>query len=531
MSDPAFPETAPSNAYEYSVGDLSRALKRAVEEQFGHVRLRGEISGWKVPGSGHAYFTLKDEDGCIDSVMWRGQRTRLDFTPEDGLEVIAEGKVTTYASRSKYQIVVERMRVAGAGALMALLEKRKAALMAEGLFAVERKRPVPFLPTTIGIVTSPTGAVIRDMLHRLSDRFPRDVLLWPVKVQGDGAAEEIARGIAGLNAAQGFTRPDLIIVARGGGSIEDLWAFNEEAVVRAIAASAVPVISAVGHETDTTLSDFAADLRAPTPTAAAERAVPVRADLRAGLAELAARLEAGLRTAGRTRAERLAMLSARLPRPEALLAARQQRFDDLSARLPLPGTILDRRRERFAAVSARLPQGLAKAAADAERALIDKSAPLRPSLLARYLERRDDQADALWRWLRREAVQALPAARRDLQQRTQRFGPDLVRARLDRASDRLTHLSRVLTSLDPRGPLKRGFALVETADGGVITSAAAAEVAGRVRLHFADASVDAVIGGDGSSGTAKTPTGPKPAGKASSSAKPKAKAPGQPDLF
>ncbi len=460
----------PSNAHEYSVGDLSRELKRAVEEQFGHVRLRGEISGWKVPASGHAYFTLKDEDAVIDAVMWRGQKGRLDFQPEDGLEVIAEGKVTTYPGRSKYQIVVERMRVAGAGALMALLEKRKAVLTAEGLFAAERKRGLPFLPRTIGIVTSPTGAVIRDMLHRLSDRFPRDVLLWPVKVQGDGAAEEIARGIAGLNAADGFTRPDLIIVARGGGSIEDLWAFNEEAVVRAVAASRIPTISAVGHETDTTLCDFAADFRAPTPTAAAERAVPVRAELRALVAELGARVDGAVRTSGRAKAERLAMISARLPQPAALLAARQQRFDDVSARLPMPATLLDRRAERFASVAARLPLGLRRAADIARGRLLETAAALRPSLLLRNLEQKRGAAEGL---------------------------------------------GRVLLSLDPRGPLSRGFALVETEAGGVVTTAAAARAAGRLKLRFADDAVDVVAGG----------------GKARATATRKPGAAGQPDLF
>ena len=268
---------------------FSAALKRTVEDGFAHVRVRGEISGFKRVASGHCYFTLKDDGACIDAVIWRGSAAALRFQPEDGIEVVATGKLTTYPARSRYQIVVERLELAGQGALMALLDKRRRALAAEGLFDEARKRRLPFAPVRIGVVTSPTGAVIRDILHRLEDRFPTHVTLWPVPVQGEGAAEKIAAAVAGFNAMA--EPPDLLIVARGGGSIEDLWAFNEEAVVRAVAGSAIPVISAVGHETDTTLCDFAADRRAPTPTAAAEMAVPVRAELLAQVRELGARSE------------------------------------------------------------------------------------------------------------------------------------------------------------------------------------------------------------------------------------------------
>ncbi len=274
----------PSAKYRWSI-------KRTVEDHFGVIRLRGEISGLKEATSGHVYFRLKDDNAVIDAVCWRGTAAKLPFKPEDGLEVVCTGKITTYPGKSSYQIVVDRMEPAGVGALMALLEKRRKQLEAEGLFALERKKPLPFLPRVVGVITSPTGAVIRDILHRISERFPVHVIVWPVAVQGEGAAEQIAAAIAGFNSlAAGIPVPDVLIVARGGGSIEDLWAFNEEIVVRAAAASQIPLISAVGHETDTTLIDYASDMRAPTPTAAAEMAVPVREELWLGLKQLDARL-------------------------------------------------------------------------------------------------------------------------------------------------------------------------------------------------------------------------------------------------
>ncbi|MFN6935860.1 MAG: exodeoxyribonuclease VII large subunit, partial [Tsuneonella sp.] len=271
------------NAEALSVSELSNLLKRTVEDRFGHVRLRGELSGVKRAASGHFYCALKDDKAVIDGVMWRGSAERLAFVPEDGLEVVATGKLTTYPGRSKYQIVIDSLELAGEGALLALLEKTRQRLAAEGLFDAGRKRPLPYLPATIGVVTSPTGAVIRDILHRLADRFPSRVIVWPVLVQGQGAAAQVAAAVRGFSALpEGHDlRPDLLIVARGGGSIEDLWSFNEEVVVRAIADCSIPTISAVGHETDTTLADFAADRRAPTPTAAAEMAVPVRRELAA----------------------------------------------------------------------------------------------------------------------------------------------------------------------------------------------------------------------------------------------------------
>lgn len=384
MADPFFDtshrlvaeEMPGDNASAMGVGELAQKLKRVVEGEFGHVRLRGELSGYKRVASGHAYMSLKDDSAVIDGVMWKGSVANLPFQPQDGIEVIATGKITTYPGRSKYQIVIDRMELAGEGALMALLEKLKARLAGEGLFASERKKRLPFLPRTIGVVTSPTGAVIRDILHRLGDRCPTHVLVWPVKVQGDGSAKEVAAAVAGFDAMPAETRPDLVIVARGGGSIEDLWAFNEEVVVRAVAACSIPVISAVGHETDTTLCDFAADLRAPTPTAAAEMAVPVLADLRLTLDGFRQRTErCARRTHDRSR-ERLEALVRVLPKRDALLGPQRQRADDAGARL-------DRGLERRVTLA---------------RGQLDRSGgALRLSVLERQLASAADRLNATWR--------------------------------------------------------------------------------------------------------------------------------------
>ncbi|OYW23230.1 MAG: exodeoxyribonuclease VII large subunit [Sphingomonas sp. 12-62-6] len=424
-------ETIPGdNAAPLSVGELSMKLKRFVEGEFGHVRLRGEISGYKRAVSGHVYLALKDESAVIDGVIWKGAASALPFTPQDGIEVIATGKLTTYPGRSKYQIVIDRMELAGEGALMALLEKLKAKLAGEGLFDPSRKKALPFLPRTIGVVTSPTGAVIRDILHRLADRFPSHVIVWPVAVQGEGAAVQIVRAVRGFDAiAPGgpVPRPDLVIVARGGGSIEDLWAFNEEAVVRAIADCSIPVISAVGHETDTSLSDFAADLRAPTPTAAAEIAVPVRADLIATVASYAQRAERCVRRYQERARERLDAMTRLMPRRDALLGPQRQKADDLGAKL-------DR------ALEARVVRG---------RTQLDRvGAVLRPAMLERQLAS---------------------------------------------ARDRLGRTVQLLEAVNPSGLLKRGYVLVEARGGGVVTSAAQARGAGALTLHFGDGSVDARV--------------------------------------
>lgn len=354
------------NAMALSVGELSGRLKRMVEGEFGHVRLRGEISGYKRVASGHAYLCLKDDAAVIDGVMWKGQAGSLPFRPEDGIEVIATGRLTTYPGRSKYQIVIERMELAGTGALMALLEKNRQRFDAEGLFDKSKHRaPLPFLPRTIGVVTSPTGAVIRDILHRLEDRCPTHVIVWPVKVQGAGAAEEVAAAVRGFDAMGPAQGPDLVIVARGGGSIEDLWAFNEEAVVRAVAGCSIPIVSAVGHETDTTLCDHAADLRAPTPTAAAELAVPVLADLRLSLEAARMRTERCARRHVERGRERVTTLARLLPTRDRLLGPQRQRADDLGQRL-------DRQLER------RVTAG---------RGALDRVAgAIRPAVLERRLE-------------------------------------------------------------------------------------------------------------------------------------------------
>src|SRR5690349_2128652 len=365
---------AGDNSPALTVSELSGALKRTVENAFGLVRVRGEISGFKRHASGHCYFTLKDENACIDAVIWRSGAGTLAFRPEDGAEVIATGKLTTYPGRSKYQIVVDRMELAGEGALLALLERRRKALAAEGLFDSGRKRRLPFLPQVIGVVTSPTGAVIRDILHRLQDRCPTRVILWPVAVQGEGAAARIAEAIRGFPSLQ--PKPDLLIVARGGGSIEDLWPFNEEEVVRAAAESPIPLISAVGHETDTTLIDHAADLRAPTPTAAAEIAVPVRSELFAQLGELAHRAQNCLsRRAERCR-ERFDLTVCRWPAPQAIFAPVAQRLDE---------------------VGERLPRSLAARAGSARADLNLVAGRLRPDVVDQRIARLGEQLSGLWR--------------------------------------------------------------------------------------------------------------------------------------
>lgn len=424
-------EAAGDNAAALSVSEISALLKRTVEDRFGFVRVRGEISGFKRAASGHVYLCLKDENARLDAVMWRGTAQRLNFQPEDGLEVVATGKLTTYPGRSNYQLVIERMEVAGEGALLALLARNKARFEAEGLFAPERKRALPFLPRTIGVVTSPTGAVIRDILHRLADRFPVRVLVWPVLVQGQGAAEQVAaavRGFSALAPGGAVPRPDLVIVARGGGSIEDLWAFNEEAVVRAVADCTIPVISAVGHETDTTLCDFAADRRAPTPTAAAEMAVPVRSDLINQLAELTLRKRRAVLRPLQLGRERLAARAERLPAPQTLLSPQAQRLDDLS--------------ERF------------------RRALGDRTT----------------------------------LARGDLQRVAARLSLPLVTARVQAARGRLDGLARLLVSLDPDKVLARGYVRVSGAAGRTLTTKAAAGKEQSLTLHFQDGELSVSTG-------------------------------------
>ncbi|MDT8344169.1 MAG: exodeoxyribonuclease VII large subunit, partial [Thermohalobaculum sp.] len=348
-----------TNAPEVTVSELSRGIKRTLEGAYGHVRVRGELGRVMFHRNGHCYLDLKDEGAVLAGVIWKGALGGLEIRPQEGDEVIATGRITTFPGQSKYQLVIEALAYAGEGALLARLERLRKQLAAEGLFDAARKRALPYLPRVIGVVTSPTGAVIRDILHRLADRFPVHVLVWPVAVQGPQAAPQVAAAIRGFDAlAPGgpVPRPDVLIVARGGGSVEDLWGFNDEAVVRAVHACRIPVISAVGHETDTTLIDFAADRRAPTPTAAAEMAVPVRADLVAAVAGFEARRKAALAQMLRQKAQRLSDIARALPRPVEIVETRRQRLDLAAARLPRPADLIAARRQRVELLAARLPR-------------------------------------------------------------------------------------------------------------------------------------------------------------------------------
>ena len=434
------------NVAEYSVTEIAQALKRTLEDTFGHVRVRGEISGFRGPhASGHCYFSIKDEGAKLDAIVWRGVFSKLRGRLQEGLEVIATGKISSYPQKSGYQIVIENIEPAGAGALMALLEERKKKLMAEGLFDAGRKKPIPYLPKLIGVVTSPTGAVIRDILHRLNERFPRHVIVWPVRVQGETSAAEVAAAIEGFNRMT--PRPDVIIVARGGGSLEDLWGFNEEIVVRAVAASEIPLISAVGHETDTTLIDFVADLRAPTPTGAAEKAVPVRADLLAETAALAARLQRGLRRSMQERETRLRSAARALPRPDEILAMARQRFDSAAGRLALALRANSaEHRNRLNKVAPRL-----------------SLTPLRKTI-----------ADE----------------RKSLALSQQRAARALLRI-VEFKRQRFAGTARVIDSLSYKSVLRRGFALVRDAKDVPVHAAAAVKAGQALVIEFADGKVKA----------------------------------------
>ncbi len=477
------------NIHEYTVSELAGAVKRVIEDGFGFVRVKGELGRVTRAASGHLYLDLKDENATISGVMWKGTAQRLKIAPEMGMEVVATGKLTTFPGQSKYQIVIDSLEPAGAGALMAILEERRKKLAAEGLFDAARKRPIPFLPDVIGVVTSPSGAVIRDILHRLRERFPRHVIVWPTLVQGKGAEAQIAAAIRGFNAlAPGgdVPRPDVLIVARGGGSLEDLWCFNEEAVVRAAADSAIPLISAVGHETDTTLIDFAADLRAPTPTAAAEKAVPMRSEI---LAEVLNKHRRMIAAEGRRLEERrIRMIAAArgLGRPDDVLGAPAQR--------------LDRASDRLAA-------GLAARRSEAANRFARTASRFGPHALSLGRARRDGALDGL--------VKRLSVER--LRQRAAEFARALARdaARLDsvRATllilprERLAALGGLLNSLSYRGVLDRGFALVRSEGGKLARRAADLPMAGAVALVFADGERAAVLG---ESSSRKAPAAKKP---------------------
>ncbi len=511
-----------TNAAEFTVSEIAQAVKRTVEDEFGHVRVRGEISGYRGQhSSGHAYFTLKDESASIDAVVWKGNFARLTFKPEEGLEVIATGRLTTFPRSSKYQIVIDNIEPAGAGALMALLEERRKTLLAEGLFARERKRPLPYLARTIGVITSPTGAVIRDILHRLEDRFPSHVLVWPVRVQGDTCAPEVVNAIEGFNALLPdgpIPRPDLLIVARGGGSIEDLWGFNEEAVVRAVAASAIPVISAVGHETDTTLIDYASDMRAPTPTAAAEAAVPVRAELLGYVDDLGSRQrQAARRLAGSAR-DRLRAAVAGLPRPADLVATQRQRLDHAASNLfaCLRHSVQDRRvafarvetklnarilvgqrqeaAERLRNLSLRADAGLRKTV-DRARLTHDPRAERLAVAAARLFERKRAQFEAIGPKLSPNALRAeLRHSQGQLSPLAARLQASISISLADRRTA-LVQSGKLLESLSYRSVLARGYAVVKDAGGNLVHARAGLSPGDMVAIEFADGEVSATIAG------------------------------------
>ncbi len=470
-----------ANIAEFSVSELAFALKRTIEDSFGWVRVRGELSGLKRAASGHMYFSLKDDKAVLDAVCWRGTLPKLAFELEDGLEVVCLGRLTTYPQRSRYQLVVEAIEPAGIGALLAQLEERRKRLEAEGLFAPERKKPLPFLPDVVGVVTSASGAVVRDILHRLEERFPRRVILWPVLVQGEGAAAQIAAAVRGFGtlAADGrVPRPDVLIVARGGGSIEDLWAFNEEVVVRAVAECPIPVISAVGHETDTTLIDFVADRRAPTPTAAAEMAVPVRSELQQQVDALGARLRHAVRQRLADRHRHLDALSRGLRDPELILAPLARHLDHLAERLRLrsPLLMLEDRAERLRTRHGRLVELLRGRLREVETSLRHAAAGIRPARIGRLLDEGRERVAA-------EAV------------------------RLDRAAERLLRESlrsletagQRLESLSHRRVLERGYALVRRRpDGRIVPRLAAAGGERAFEIEFVDGRM-AVLRADGGS--------------------------------
>lgn len=506
-----------SNAAEWTVSELSGALKRTIEDAFGFVRLRGEISGFRGQhSSGHCYFSIKDEGAKIDAVVWKGTYARLKTKPQEGLEVIATGRITTFPGKSSYQIVVESLAPAGVGALMALLEERKRKLSAEGLFAAERKRALPFLPSVVGVITSPTGAVIRDILHRLEDRFPRHVLVWPARVQGETCAQEVAAGVRGFNALPPggpIPRPDVIIVARGGGSIEDLWGFNDEDLVRAVAQSEIPVVSAVGHETDWTLIDLVADRRAPTPTGAAEMVVPVRADLVAATGDLARRHgEAIRRLIERLRSD-LRSAERALPRPEALFERQRQRLDLVEARLaPAARTNLRAHDQRLAALDRRLQRRSPHASLAGAKARLSAIAERPRQALVAGLERRRDRVAALADRLeggRGRIAQRIATGRDRVEAAEERLAPCTLRT-LATKRERLERAWQLVESLGHRSVLARGYALVRDADGRPVRSAARVAPGAALEIELADGRIAAHADGEGGDESRAMPPPPRP---------------------
>ena len=505
-----------SNAPAYSVSELAGALKRTLEQAYDHVRLRGEISKVTRHASGHVYLTLKDDKAAIDGVIWKGQVSRLQAQPDFGLEVIVTGRITTFPASSKYQIVIEQMEAAGVGALLAQLERLKQKLSGEGLFAAERKRPLPYAPKVIGVITSPTGAVIRDILHRIRDRWPCRVVVWPVLVQGDQAAGQVIAALRGFQSDPAVPRPDVVIVARGGGSVEDLWAFNDEALARAVAAFPIPLISAVGHETDITLIDFVSDRRAPTPTGAAEIATPVLGDLRAFVADLERRRQTCFTKHLETRRERVALLGRALPKPQDLINSAQQRLDfaaqrltgALAKNLAVHDTAFARIAARFRPDVLERPRALKAEQLTQLMARADKAALRRVALAETHarlpdLERR--MAACLGR-LADKKGERLPEFSTRLK--------DAMTRHLSRAGDRLKALEQLRVSLDPDRPLNLGFARVNSADGHLVSSPDGVAAGDHLVLTFKGERKLDVTAGEGSA----PPPKPQPAPPARKSA-------------
>ena len=488
------PAPKPSNLPEFSVSEISGAIKRTLEGEFGRVRVRGEITEMKRYPSGHIYFSLKDEGAKLSGIVWKNAVVRLGLVPENGVEVIATGRISSYGERSSYQMIVERMEYAGAGALLARIEMLRVRLAAEGLFDESRKVALPVLPRLIGVVTSERGAVIQDIKTTIARRFPRHILVWPVAVQGEGAAAQIAAAIAGFDALTGNMRPDVLIVARGGGSLEDLMAFNDEAVLRAAAACRIPLISAVGHETDTTLIDFVSDRRAPTPTAAAEMAIPARADLLADLAQKAARLAGALASATRERRLRLVRAERGLPDLPSLLGSARQRLDDRADRLGLAlPNLLERRRAALSGLGGRLPDLPAMLAAARER-VRDRGGRLVQALPAVVAARAHALGLADQRLLS-GLRQAVGAVHRRSGPVLGRLTAALPRAALREARATLNGTSARLESVSPLAVLARGYALVTDGAGLPITQAGTVRPGARMRLRFADGEVKATADG------------------------------------
>lgn len=467
-----------ANTPEFSVSELSNAIKRALEDGFGHVRLRGEISGYRGPhSSGHCYFGLKDDKSKIDAVIWKGVWGRLKVKPDEGMEVVVTGKISSFPGSSKYQIVIEALEPAGAGALMALLEERKRKFAAEGLFDEARKKPLPFLPRAVGIITSPTGAVIRDMLHGFRERFPTRVIIWPVRVQGETSAAEVANAIRGFNAIEPggrIPRPDVLIVARGGGSLEDLWGFNDEIVVRAAAASRIPLISAVGHETDWTLIDLAADARAPTPTKAAEWAVPKYSELIAQTIDLGGRLRVASRRQLENARAHLKAASRGLPRADDLIALPRQRFDAASSRLGR--ALLANARThgmRHAKISSRLS----------------------PRLLSGRIERADRRLTEVWQRGRSALTRIASGRRTRLERIGGRLRPEALLNRIEGKRQTLDGQTKLLQSLSYQSVLARGFAVVRDDGGAMIRKSAALSPGNRLEIEFSDGRTPAEVTG------------------------------------